>query len=64
MQFCGVLITKFEIILWSSYYILKRILIAYFLLETMEFSQENDSGFAGWKKCSEKLNGVFRGVIK
>lgn len=42
----------------------KEVLITNFLMETIAFNQENASGLSSGKKISEKLDGVFRGIIK
>lgn len=42
----------------------KEALITDFLLETVQFNQENASGLGSGKKINEELDGVFRELIK
>ena len=41
----------------------KETLITDFLMETVKFNQENASGLSSGKKCNERLEEVFRGMI-
>jgi len=48
----------------ESYLHPKEVLITDFLKETVQFNVENAAGLRSGKKMSEKLDGVFRGMIK
>ena len=48
----------------ESYLHPKETLITDFLLETVQFNQENASGLGSGKKMSEELDGVFKNEIK
>ena len=48
----------------ESYLHPKETLITNFLLETVQFNQDNASGLGSGKKMAEELDGVFREMIK
>ena len=47
----------------ESYLHPKETLITDFLMETVQFNQENASGLGSGKKMAEELDGVFRELI-